>query len=93
MHGSSGAEGLHQLVGAKHASISACPAGLLQVVNQIYWCQEVEEAFAQMKRGDKDAMKVGMGRCAGGWDGWVGGWAEVGSAAAGEVVYSKAQVR
>jgi len=28
---------------------------VILVVNQIYWCQEVEEAFAKMKS-DKDAM-------------------------------------
>ncbi len=32
---------------------------LLQVVNQIYWTQEVEEAFEAMAAGDKGALKVG----------------------------------
>ena len=27
------------------------------VVNQIYWCEEVEAAFAAMQDGDKDGMK------------------------------------
>lgn len=34
-----------------------CPAAP-QVVNQIYWTQEVEEAFQAMAAGDKGAMKV-----------------------------------
>ena len=32
------------------------PSQIILVVNQIFWCQEVEEAFAKM-RGDKDAMR------------------------------------
>lgn len=34
-----------------------CPP---QVVNQIFMCQEVEEAFEKMAAGDKGAMKVGQ---------------------------------
>lgn len=28
------------------------------MVNQMYWCQEVEEAFGQLAGGNKNAMKV-----------------------------------
>ena len=28
------------------------------MVNQIYWCQEVEQAFLDMGKGKKDAMKT-----------------------------------
>jgi dynein heavy chain len=32
------------------------PSQLILVVNQIYWCQEVEQAFVEMGRGDREAM-------------------------------------
>ena len=32
------------------------PSQLILVVNQIYWCQEVEQAFTDMGKGNKDAM-------------------------------------
>lgn len=34
----------------------------MQLVNQIYWCMEVEEAFERLAAGDKGAMKVGRRR-------------------------------
>ena len=39
------------------------PSQIILVVNQIFWCQEVEEAFAKLGQGQGNAMKV----C------WVGG--------------------
>lgn len=45
----------------------------MQVANQIYWCQEVEAAFEEMRHGNKGAMRVGMcahpGPCSGGLGG------------------------
>ncbi len=32
------------------------PSQVILVVNQIFWCTEVEQAFKEMQRGDKDAM-------------------------------------
>lgn len=32
------------------------PSQIILVVNQIYWCLEVEQAFTEMARGDKGAM-------------------------------------
>lgn len=32
------------------------PSQIILVVNQIYWCLEVEQAFKDMQGGDKDAM-------------------------------------
>ena len=34
----------------------------LQVANQIYWCQEVEEAFEKMSQGDEGAMRVRLSK-------------------------------
>ena len=34
------------------------PSQIILVVNQIYWCQEVEEAFMKLNKGQSNAMKV-----------------------------------
>lgn len=34
------------------------PSQIILVVNQIYWCQEVEEAFAAQGKGNKMALAV-----------------------------------
>ena len=34
------------------------PSQIILVVNQIYWCQEVEEAFAAQGKGNKNALAV-----------------------------------
>ena len=34
------------------------PSQIILVVNQIYWCLEVEEAFQKLEKGQKDAMRV-----------------------------------
>ena len=34
------------------------PSQIILVVNQIYWCLEVEEAFQKLQAGQKDAMRV-----------------------------------
>ena len=34
------------------------PSQIILVVNQIYWCMEVEEAFQKLEKGKKDAMQV-----------------------------------
>lgn len=34
------------------------PSQIILVVNQIYWCQEVEEAFMKLNNGQSNAMKV-----------------------------------
>lgn len=34
------------------------PSQIILVVNQIYWCQEVEEAFMKLNKGQSSAMKV-----------------------------------
>lgn len=39
-----------------HCLVAYC----VQMVNQMYWCLEVEEAFEKLGKGDKNAMKVGM---------------------------------
>eukprot|EP00798_Chlamydomonas_sp_ICE-L_P023007 gene23007-30199_t len=41
---------------ARHDWIFDWPSQLILVVNQIYWCQEVEEAYAKIAQGDKGAM-------------------------------------
>lgn len=40
-------------------SAGSLPALPVQTVNQIYWTQEVEEAFEAMAAGDKGALKAG----------------------------------
>lgn len=34
------------------------PSQIILVVNQIFWCQEVEAAFDQMSRGKGNALQV-----------------------------------
>ena len=34
------------------------PSQIILVVNQIYWCLEVEEAFQKLEKGQKNAMQV-----------------------------------
>lgn len=34
------------------------PSQIILVVNQIFWCQEVEEAFMKLNKGQANAMKV-----------------------------------
>lgn len=34
------------------------PSQVILVVNQIFWCLEVEQAFVDMSKGKKDAMAV-----------------------------------
>jgi hypothetical protein len=45
--------------GACPFPLALFPSFALQLVNQIFWCQEVEEAFGRMAGGHKGAMKVG----------------------------------
>ena len=40
------------------------PSQIILVVNQIYWCQEVEEAFMKLNKGQSNAMKVMTSRLA-----------------------------
>ncbi len=35
------------------------PSQIILVVNQIYWCLEVEEAFQKLEKGQKNSMQVG----------------------------------
>jgi hypothetical protein len=48
---------------SKHGQAGIFPGFALLMVNQVYWCQEVEEAFDQLAKGDKGAMKVGHQPC------------------------------
>lgn len=41
-------------------SAGSAPALPLQTVNQIYWTQEVEEAFEAMAAGDKGLLKASL---------------------------------
>lgn len=34
------------------------PSQIILVVNQIFWCQEVEEAFMNLNKGKSNALKV-----------------------------------
>lgn len=34
------------------------PSQIILVVNQIFWCMEVEEAFQKLGKGQKNAMQV-----------------------------------
>lgn len=34
------------------------PSQIILVVNQIFWCQEVEEAFMNLNKGQSNALKV-----------------------------------
>ena len=36
------------------------PSQIILVVNQIYWCQEVEEAFMKLGKGQSNALKVAV---------------------------------
>lgn len=67
------------------------PSQVILVVNQIFWCTEVEQAFKEMQRGDKDAMlKYNEFQVRdGGWA--VGLWGH-GSSRGGEVRCAQARL-
>ena len=39
------------------------PSQIILVVNQIFWCMEVEEAFLKLGKGQKNAMQVRLLAC------------------------------